>query len=293
MKKVHVKIPKVKPPKPVEVKVLKPKKAKVTKAKTIAHEKSVKHAKPKETKVTKAKTIAHQKSVKHAKPKKPQRQFESRLANELDTAEGEREVIDVIERSFSAVPPDAPVELILVDDSHTIMGEMQLEVPTDTLTGLLSLQSFSEEVAAVPARLFPVSVAMADLDHFQAFNDRYGRETGDRALRLFALVLRDSLRNSDVISRCGGDEFAIAFPDCSAMDAFRVLETLRTQFDDAIIVGGLPTFTASFGVTEGEPGEGLPAVLRRADDALLLAKHQGGDRVVLYDPGVAMNGAAG
>ena len=271
MKTVRVKIPKVKPPEPVKVKVLKPKKAKVTKANTVAHEKP----------------------VKHAKPKKPQRQFESRLASALDMAECEREVIDVIERSFSAVPPDAPVELILVDDSHTIMGETQLEVPTDTLTDLLSHQSFSEEVAAVPVRLHPVAVAMADLDHFQAFNDRYGRETGDRALRLFALVLRDSLRNSDIISRCGGDEFAIAFPDCSAMDASRVLETLRTRFDDAIIVGGLPTFTASFGVTEGEPGEELSAVLRRADDALLLAKHQGRDRVVLYDPGVAMNGAAG
>ncbi len=376
-------------------------------------------------------------------------QFESRLANALDMAEGEREVIDVIERSFSAVLPDAPVELLLVDDSHarllrmaavgpdgeppncsvdspercpaarraqiqafpdsddldacpklrnrpqgrlsalcvpvsitgrtmgvihatgrpreevnhdavddlatlaklagarigllrvkaesqlevpadtvvpesqlevpddtvvpesqlevptdTVVPESQLEVPTDTvvaeqldvptdaLTGLFSPRSFSEQVAAVPVRLHPVAVAMADLDHFQAFNDRYGHETGDHALRLFAGVLRDSLRNGDIISRYGGDEFAIAFPDCAAKDASRVLETLRTQFEDAIIVGGLPRFTFSIGVTEGEPGEELPAVLRRADDALLLAKLQGGDRVVLHDAGLAMNGAA-
>ena len=58
---------------------------------------------------------------------------------------------------------------------------------------------------------------------------------------------------------------------------------MRAQLDAAITVGGLPKFTASFGVTDTEPGEELPDVLRRADDALLLAKHDGRDRVVLHD----------
>ena len=99
------------------------------------------------------------------------------------------------------------------------MAETQLQASTDTLTGLLNRRSFSERVAAVPAHLYPVAVAMADLDHFKTLNDTYGHETGDRALRLFARVLRDSLRTSDVASRYGGEEFAIAFPDCSAVDA--------------------------------------------------------------------------
>ena len=75
----------------------------------------------------------------------------------------------------------------------------------------------------------------------------------------------------------------MAFPDCSAVDAARALNTVRSQLDAAITVGGLPKFTVSFGVTECEPGEELATILRRADDALLHAKRDGRDRVVLHD----------
>lgn len=315
--------------------------------------------------------------------------FESRLANALDMAEGEPEVIEVIERSFSGVLPDAPVELLLADNSHAhlhrmvavgpegkppgcgvdspdrcpaarraqiqeftdsnhldacpklrnrpegrlsalcvpvsimgrtvgvihatgepgakvdsdhvddlatlaklagarigllrVMAETQLQASTDALTGLLNRRSFSERVTSVPEHLYPIAVAMADLDHFKNLNDTYGHETGDRALRLFARVLRDSLRTSDMVSRHGGEEFAIAFPDCSTVEATRALSHVSTQLDAAITVGGLPKFTVSFGVTESEPGEDFDAVLRRADDALLQAKREGRNRVVLHD----------
>jgi diguanylate cyclase (GGDEF)-like protein len=322
-------------------------------------------------------------------------EFESRLANALDMAEGEPEVIDVIERSFAAVLPDAPAELLLADNSHAhllrmaavgpngeppccsvdspdrcpaarraqiqsfsdsddldacpklrnrpqgqisalcvpvsimgrtvgvihatgkpgeaiadekiddlatlaklagarigllrVMAETQLQASTDMLTGLLNRRSFSQKVAAIPVHLHPIAVAMADLDHFKLLNDTYGHETGDRALRLFARVLRDTLRGSDILSRHGGEEFSIAFPDCSAADANRALHTVRSQLDAAITVGGLPKFTVSFGLTECEPGEELIAVLRRADEALMEAKREGRDRVALHAP----NGPSG
>ena len=315
--------------------------------------------------------------------------FESRLANALDMAEGEPEVIDVIERSFSNILPDAPVELLLADNSHAhlhrmaavgpdgeppccavdspdrcpaarraqiqafpdsddldacpklrnrpqgrlsalcvpvsimgrtvgvihatgepeitvdddrvddlttlaklagarlgllrVMAETQLQASTDTLTGLLNRRSFSEQYASIAHQLYPVAVAMADLDHFKTLNDTYGHETGDRALRLFSRVLRDALRASDILARYGGEEFAIAFPDCSAVDATRALNTVRAHLDAAITVGGLPKFTVSFGITEAEPGEELGTVLRRADSALMAAKQQGRDRIVLHE----------
>jgi diguanylate cyclase (GGDEF)-like protein len=315
--------------------------------------------------------------------------FESRLANALDMAEGEPEVIDVIERSFSKILPDAPVELLLADNSHAhlhrmaavgpggeppccgvdspdrcpaarraqiqafsdsddldacpklrnrpqgrlsalcvpvsimgrtvgvihatgqaetnvnddriddltvlaklagarlgllrVMAETQLQASTDTLTGLLNRRSFSEQYASIPQQLYPVAVAMADLDHFKTLNDTYGHETGDRALRLFARVMRDALRASDIVARYGGEEFAIAFPDCSAVDATRALNNARAHLDAAITVGGLPKFTVSFGITEAEPGEDFAAVLRRADSALMLAKQQGRDRIELHE----------
>jgi diguanylate cyclase (GGDEF)-like protein len=315
--------------------------------------------------------------------------FESRLANALDMAEDEPEVIEVIERSFGTVLPSSPVELLLADNSHAhlhrmaaaapdgifpncgvdspdhcpaarraqiqvftdsdhldacpklqnraegrvsatcvpvsimgrtvgvihatgepeaainedrlddlatlaklagarigllrVMAETQLQASTDTLTGLLNRRAFSEKIAAVPDHLHPLAVAMADLDHFKVLNDTYGHDTGDRALRLFARVLRDALRSSDLAARYGGEEFALAFPDCSATDAANVLNAVRAQLDAAITVGGLPKFTVSFGLTETEVNEDFDAALRRADEALLHAKADGRDRVVLHD----------
>jgi diguanylate cyclase (GGDEF)-like protein len=165
------------------------------------------------------------------------------------------------------------------------MAETQLQASTDTLTGLLNRRSFSQKVANLPHHLHPVAVAMADLDHFKNLNDTYGHETGDRALRLFARVLRESLRSGDLISRHGGEEFAIAFPDCSAVDATKALNNVLIKLDAAVTVGGLPKFTSSFGITETEPGEDLASALRRADDALLVAKSQGRNQIVLHDPG--------
>ncbi len=68
---------------------------------------------------------------------------------------------------------------------------------------------------------------------------------------------------------------------------------MQTQLDAAITVGGLPKFTSSFGITEIEPGEELAAALRRADDALLLAKRSGRNQIVLHDPETGTNAPVG
>jgi diguanylate cyclase (GGDEF)-like protein len=195
--------------------------------------------------------------------------------------------------------PEADVEENQISDLSTlaklagarigllrVMAETQLQASTDTLTGLLNRRSFSELVSQVPLRQHPMAVVMADLDHFKVLNDTYGHDTGDRALRLFARVLRDTLRTSDLVCRYGGEEFAVAFPDCAAADAMHAIESVRAQLDAAITVAGLPKFTSSYGVTDKEPGEQLEGALRRADDALLSAKRAGRDQVVHHDAGI-------
>jgi diguanylate cyclase (GGDEF)-like protein len=315
--------------------------------------------------------------------------FESRLANALDMAEGEPEVVQVIERSFSAIVPDAPIELLLADNSHAhllrmasasptgsppacgvdspdhcpaarraqvqrfsdsdeldacpklrgrpegamsamcvpvsimgrsvgvihvtgeqhtsfsenteqdlatlaklsgarigllrVMAETQLQATTDSLTGLLNRRSFEHRVATLRREESDVTIAMADLDHFKLLNDTYGHGTGDRALRLFAQVLSESLRTEDVVCRHGGEEFAIAVPGCSIEKAREIFDAARTRLEAAIAVAGLPKFTVSFGVVGSDPHDDLPTLISRADAALFQAKREGRDRVVVFD----------
>lgn len=169
------------------------------------------------------------------------------------------------------------------------MAESQLQASTDTLTGLLNRRSFEEKLTECRRTHHHIAVAMADLDHFKELNDTYGHETGDRALRLFARVLQESLRSDDLVCRYGGEEFAIAFPSCSAIDAERALQKVRTHVDEATALSGLPRFTASFGVTEMPAHSDLPSALARADTSLFTAKREGRNRVVV-DPTLATPG---
>jgi diguanylate cyclase (GGDEF)-like protein len=128
-----------------------------------------------------------------------------------------------------------------------------------------------------------MTVVISDLDHFKTLNDTYGHQTGDRALRLFAQTLSDSVRAQDVVSRHGGEEFVLALPGCSAQEAHKILEGLKIRLDAAITVAGLPRFTASIGVVEAARQEDLPAIIDRADAALFQAKRDGRDRIVIHD----------
>ena len=164
-----------------------------------------------------------------------------------------------------------------------VMAETQLQATTDSLTGLLNRRSFEHRVAALRREEPEIAIAMADLDHFKLLNDSYGHETGDRALRVFAQVLRESMRSQDLVCRHGGEEFAIAIPGCSIEKAREIFEATRSRLDAAMTVAGLPKFTVSFGVVDADPNDDLPSLISRADTALFQAKREGRDRVVVVD----------
>lgn len=173
----------------------------------------------------------------------------------------------------------------------------------DELTGLLNRRGFLQQAAMAFPRSGPVAVMMLDLDRFKQINDQYGHAFGDRVLALFAKVLRDNLRQSDVAARLGGEEFGILLPGTKLTDAGRIAETIRRGFAEvtlAMVPDGLPQGvrgSVSIGLSLAELADAGPqprpasstmldAMVRQADEALYRAKMNGRDRTefAVFDP---------
>lgn len=127
----------------------------------------------------------------------------------------------------------------------------------------------------------PLSVIVADIDRFKSVNDTYGHQAGDEVLQSFARLLKTSCREGDLVARYGGEEFVLLWADCDLAAAVRRAEELRLAFSQI----EQPTMgrngaTASFGVTQLQAGDTPETLFRRADRALLAAKHTGRNRVV-------------
>jgi diguanylate cyclase (GGDEF)-like protein len=137
-----------------------------------------------------------------------------------------------------------------VDACPHLHSEHDAAAATDPLTGLMNRRVVEERAAGPLHRQLPVTVAMADLDHFKVLNDTYGHEAGGRALRLFASTLAASLRQHDLASRYGGEEFLLVFPDLSARAAADVLRRCQEELMVRLGAANVPGFNASYGVAD-------------------------------------------
>ncbi len=192
------------------------------------------------------------------------------------------------------VDPVAPQLEAISTQVGTRMGlartveSMQVQASTDPLTGLLNRRSFEAATAPVLASGGGFVLAMADLDHFKRLNDTYGHEAGDRALKAFSQTLRSSLRAEDIVGRIGGEEFCVILPKCSVDAAARALEGVRLALATTIVRSGVPPFTVSFGVVDGDGADSLEALTSIADKALYDAKREGRDRIVIAGRGTVV-----
>jgi diguanylate cyclase (GGDEF)-like protein len=184
---------------------------------------------------------------------------------------------DEVEKNVEAVARRASERLAMLRAFEV----SRTQANSDSLTGLKTRRSLETAVRDLHATGTPYSVAYGDLDHFKELNDVFGHAAGDRALRTFSQVLRDSLRPADIAGRYGGEEFVIVLPECSVDEARQVLERVRERLAERIVIAELPRFTISFGLAFSEQAGDFEGVVSLADAALLSAKAAGRDRIVV------------
>lgn len=147
---------------------------------------------------------------------------------------------------------------------------------TDALTGIANrrriLDQLDRSILSATRDGQALSVAIFDIDHFKHINDRFGHQVGDTVIRRVALTAQGLVRASDSIGRFGGEEFVIVLPDSAAQTALMIAERIR-----AAIAGDTaePAATISIGVAQLRGGDTVETVLKRADDALYVAKREG------------------
>jgi diguanylate cyclase (GGDEF)-like protein len=157
-----------------------------------------------------------------------------------------------------------------------LLGQLEHMARTDALTGLPNRRHWEQQLPRELSRAWrdqhPICVAMLDLDHFKAYNDRRGHQAGDGLLREAAVAWRTALRPYDILARYGGEEFSVILPGCDAADAVVLVERLRAFTPEGE--------SCSAGIAEWNGDEQPDALVGRADAALYQAKRAGRDRVI-------------
>jgi len=164
--------------------------------------------------------------------------------------------------------------------------ELREKAMYDPLTGLLTRGAFFEisdhEFARARRSKTPLSIVMADIDHFKSINDRFGHPGGDEVLREIALRLQTTFRKEDAVGRYGGEEFVALAVGCEGPDAIGLAERFRQAVEREPFAIGAEWLdvTTSVGVVTGTAADGVLELVRAADEALYGAKTAGRNRVV-------------
>jgi diguanylate cyclase (GGDEF)-like protein len=203
---------------------------------------------------------------------------------------------DFLTKPFDAVELRARLRsgervLELQEALFTALEAVRQQATRDALTGLLNraliLDGLARELRRADRESTPLSVLVADLDHFKRVNDTYGHLAGDAVLRQTADRMRAILRGYDLVGRYGGEEFLVILQGCDLVRARQVAERLRHAVGgEPLDTGSVPvTVTMSLGIAcVIGSGPDSSAVIKAADDALYRAKANGRNRCEVAPP---------
>jgi two-component system cell cycle response regulator len=160
-----------------------------------------------------------------------------------------------------------------------LFAELQRSAITDSLTGVYNTRFFHEVLGRETARAdrytTPLSLLMIDIDSFKIVNDTFGHVVGNKVLTQIAKTLEDTVRNTDFVFRCGGDEFGVVLPGTTLEGAEHVAEKIRQRVESSDILHSLGytgPVTVSIGYSEYHRGSHFETLVAEADQALYASK---------------------
>ncbi|OHA88915.1 MAG: hypothetical protein A3C70_01945 [Candidatus Zambryskibacteria bacterium RIFCSPHIGHO2_02_FULL_43_14] len=175
--------------------------------------------------------------------------------------------------------------------------ELERDLIHDSLTKLKTRAFFEEELGIYLTTLTGneqgkrkewfgfrnISIVFFDIDHFKGINDTYGHDIGDMVLRKVSKTIQTTLRTGDTVARWGGEEVIVSLLGANEQDAVIKAEEIRVKVE-GLIFSEVPNLhlTISAGVASSEKGLILSELVKRADQALYTAKHDGRNKVVAY-----------
>jgi diguanylate cyclase (GGDEF)-like protein len=184
--------------------------------------------------------------------------------------------------------PVVPAELVAaVMIRAERMRTLRSLMARDSLTGLFNhsttTQLLENAIANTRRTNIPLCFAMIDIDRFKLINDTYGHPAGDQVIIAIARVLQQRLRNSDIVGRYGGEEFAVILQDVSTDEAFRLIDQLREDFSQVLFHAGDMEFSCTFsaGIASSPKYRRIEHLREAADKALYEAKNNGRNCVVV------------
>jgi diguanylate cyclase (GGDEF)-like protein/PAS domain S-box-containing protein len=180
-----------------------------------------------------------------------------------------------------------------LDENRQLERQLREQANRDAMTGVYNRgclkESMASEIAYAELRNYPLSVVMIDVDHFKKINDTYGHKTGDEVIIALGKLLLEQTRDSDFVSRFGGDEFVLLLPDMNCEDAFQRAEAWREACKTLKItsVKGEISITISIGISVfPKNARTMDALLAEADRALYLAKQSGRDCIKIAESSI-------
>ena len=164
---------------------------------------------------------------------------------------------------------------------------------TDGLTGLYTrayfIERLQEEIERAKTNSIPITVAMIDIDYFKKVNDTYGHLAGDTFLKQLSNILRRRFRAVDVLSRYGGEEFAVLMYHTTINESYKILEEVRKMVEEEKFFMPIESYhpiqikkTISIGIAELKDELNPDEIIKKADDALYTAKKNGRNQTCIY-----------